>query len=114
MNPAAAIALAAVLIIAAIWATYLAATWEKPHGQHARAFTDPADVTDPDGAQFIAELHHEPLPLSVLARVRDGLLRMPGRQLDDTGPIPHAVGTWGMTVTQVLDELEATYMEVKR
>ena len=116
-----AVPLAAVMIIAAIVACYLLARLqENPHGRHARPFADPADVTDPDGMQFLAELHHEDPPggydnsPAAAARLLGALRGWAPRRPDDTAPIPHAVGTWGKTVTQLLDEMEAEYLDVKR
>jgi hypothetical protein len=116
-----AIPLAAVLIIAAIWATWFLAEHEYS-GRHA--FADPADVADPDGERYVAELHREPrqweppldgpgldrLLRALKAWQRPALIGDPA----DTAPIPHAMGTWGKTVTQLVDEMEAAYLDVKR
>lgn len=50
----------------------------------------------------------------MLAKVRDGLLRIPAPRLDDTQPIPHAVGTWGKSAHDLADELARRYLEVTR
>jgi hypothetical protein len=128
----AAVTVAAVLIIATILAILAVSTSRNEatsrHAIRARAFADPADVTDPDGEQFLHVLHHEPPPMDVLARVLGGLRKLdtvprftpaPGCEDAEVNPditvrLPHAHGTWGKSVTEVLDELQATYMEVKR
>ena len=116
-----AVTIAAVMIIAAILAILAVSTARQDaHGRHARGFADPADVTDPDGARFLAELHREDPPggydnsPAATARLLGALRGWAVRRPDDTAPIPHAVGTWGKTVTEMLDELQAKYMEVKR
>jgi hypothetical protein len=64
-----------------------------------------------------------PVDATTLARVRERLLAslnirtpvvLPPGPADDTRPLPHAVGTWGKTVTQLVDEMAAEYLEVKR
>jgi hypothetical protein len=54
------------------------------------------------------------LTLSVLARVRDRLAEMSADEddpeIDDTGRIPHAEGTWGKTASEMTSELAARYM----
>jgi hypothetical protein len=117
MNPAAAITLAAVMIIAGILGCYI--LWPT-HPRHARLFADPADTTDPDGEQFLHELHGAPPPGSydnspaaaarLLAALRGWAVRRP----DDTQPIPHAVGTWGMPAAELADQLARQYLEVTR
>ena len=105
MNAAQAVAMAAILIIAAIWGCYHLA--QLPERQ---PFPDPADTADPDGAAWLAALHHDgPLPAA-------GLLPMlpPDPPPADTGPIPHAVGTWGMTRDQLLDQMARDYLEVTK
>ena len=150
MMPGEAIVLAAALIIAAIVsAWYLARTlhavrYDATHARHARhALADPADVGDPDGTRYVAELHHEPddadwwdqepppqrtpepedfratrwvpPPQTVMARVLDRLRDVPPPpRLDDTAPIPHAVGTWGKTPAQIADELAEKYLAAPR
>jgi hypothetical protein len=127
-----AVPVAAVLIIATILAILAVSSARQEahgrHARHARAFADPADATDPDGEQFIAELHHEPLPLGVLARVRDKLRELdtvprfhsaPGCEEAPADPdvtvrLPHAVGTWGKTPHELADELARRYLEVTR
>ena len=115
---------------------------DAAHARHARhALADPADVTDPDGTRYVEELHHEPddadwwdqepppqrtpepvtarrwvppLDTAALARTRDALLGRPKPRLDDTAPIPHAVGTWGKTPAQIADELAEKYLAAPR
>jgi len=103
VNAAQAVAMAAILIIAAIWGCYHLA--QLPERQ---PFPDPADTADPDGAAWLAALHHDgPLPAA-------GLLPMlpPDPPPADTGPIPAAVGTWGMSARDLTDHLARTYLEV--
>ena len=122
--PVVAYVVAFVLITACILG-HLAVSFARQEaaGRHAAPFADPADVTDPDGAQFVHELHHEPRkwepPLAIdgLDRLLRALRAWPKDTKPDpadTGPIPHAVGTWGKTVTQLLDEMQAKYLDVKR
>lgn len=99
----AVIALAAVLVIAAIWATWYLAE----HGRD-RDFADPADDTDPDGTQFLHALHHELPAAGRLAMLPDD------PPPDVTIRIPHAHGTWGMPKDELLDELARKHMEVTR
>lgn len=69
--------------------------------RHALA-ADPADAADPDGTAFIAALT-APLPAP-----------LPEAGPDATRPIPHAVGTWGMTAEQLADTLAARYLAAPR
>lgn len=90
---------------------------------------DPQDVTDPDGARFVAQITgrrepkaavrvHTPPAAATLARVRVKLMHLPvalpapGPAV--TAPIPHAVGTWGKTPAQLADELAAEHLAVTR
>ena len=134
----AAIAVCAVLIIAVItglyyeWRTRTRGPYEPRHVTR-RALADPADTADPDGARFIAELHHEegrPAPPgreravwqlgreAVAAAAawpapagRLGMLP-PDPPPADTAPLPVAVCELGMPTDQYLDELFAKYAEV--
>ena len=147
-----AITVCAVLIIAAITGLYLVTV--RPEGAHSRyvlrrqrprPLADPADVTDPDGTQFVAGLHHEDIWTRTItlpafrphclpgcdrldghdgrdigACMRGGAvlyaLRPSGAapRPDDTAPLPHAVGTWGMPRDELLDKLARQYLEVTR
>ena len=96
----------------------------EPRHHARRAFADPADVTDPDGEQYIAELHHEPHPYllasawdtspGAMAALRDALQELCVSEAPsaagDTGQIMHAVGTWGMTAPELADQLAAEYL----
>ena len=100
MTAVVVIILAAVLILAAaIWAIW------RPAGQPARrdTFADPDDATDPDGTQFLHALHRE---LPAAGRL-DMLPDDPPP--DDTVRIPHAHGTWGKSVTELLDDMETEW-----
>ena len=88
------------------------------------AFADPADVTGPDGELFVVELHHEdpppavrrwtPPPAGTYERVLGALRSLragePGQPVTETQPIPHAVGTWGMTAPELLSDLSSRYL----
>ena len=103
----------------------------EPRHHARRAFADPADVTEPDGEQYIAELHHERAhpciswrppwdtsPGRGMAALRRraaqelcaGRHRRAVHAADDTGQIMHAVGTWGMTAPELADQLAAEYL----
>jgi len=103
VNAAQAIAMAAILIIAAIWGCYHLA--QLPERQ---PFPDPADTADPDGAAWLAALHHDdPFPAA-------GLLPMLPTDPPpaDTGPIPAAVGTSVMSAHDLIDHPARTFLEV--
>ena len=108
-------------------------------GRHARQeFADPADDSDPYGEKFIAELHHDHPALAVsgslpmltreeceeaaarfaarferdaqAAGAPEGTEAAPPAASDDTGSIPHAVGTWGTTAEDLAGQLAARYL----
>ncbi len=119
MTPAVtAVALVAIILLVAVTAVYVIVTAPRED------FADPADTADPDGTAFLAALHHEPvwtatftLPagdrppaasvFATLARVRDGLLRLPPAPgPDDTAPLPVVLcELGGETVDQFVDRL---------
>ena len=136
-----AIVLGAAMLLACIlgllWASYAKRPAGGKHARPARPFADPADRTDPEGRQFVEELHgdlgkpppdwldhFEPVHLETLARVRDAQAKLPPPtpiavitasdpyepELDDTGQLPAAVCTWGMTAPELADELAARYL----
>ena len=117
MSPREAIALAAVLIILAIAGILVLANQLDAARYHRTA---KHAFADPDGEQFTAALASPPPPpsratLADLVRVRDRLLELPpGPRPDDTRPIPHAVGTWGKTVTQQVDDMARKYLAAPR
>jgi hypothetical protein len=100
----------------------------------AAPFADAADRTDPDGDAYVAELRgagrlpyvpgeaHEPgawdtspaAVASLYAALQDwAVTPAPDEDdpdIDDTGRIPHAVGTWGKPAAAVADELAARYL----
>jgi hypothetical protein len=107
MTPREAIALAAVLILACI-ALIAVLKHERYEARHA--FPDPDGDADPDGEQFAGRLRGgTPPPLPAAGRLPE-LPPVPAPRLDDTGEIPHAVGTWGKTPAQITDELAARYL----
>lgn len=96
----------ALAAVCAVWFIFEARAGLRE--RHARTFADPADTTDPDGSIWVHALHHEELPAA------GRLAMVPVRPPDDTAPLPHAVGTWGMAKDELLDQLARTYMTVTR